>query len=168
MNTTEQFSRITDDIAYLVDEAEALTLVIDVVPATEKSSGITSILDMIYLIDHAQLTYFRPLVEQLFSLPKVQASLPDFRTTADFSSIQHESTEAVLKNLIRNRKSFVAYLQAAGQDCIEKAGEINGQTRTIADVLQEMIVFERQQLKLVAERVLAIDRSNQNKGKPQQ
>lgn len=166
MNTKELFNRLTDDVAYLIDEAQALILVIDVVPVTEKRGGIESMLDMIYLIDHAQLTYYRPLTEQIFSLPKVKTEAADFRKTVDFDAQTYESPAKVLQELIQNRKAFVAYLQAAGEESITKTGLINGQERSIADLLNEMVAFERQQLKQLAERVLSIDRSKQNQGMP--
>ncbi|MCC5932911.1 MAG: hypothetical protein LAT75_07075 [Candidatus Cyclonatronum sp.] len=166
MNTNELFSRLTNDAAYLIDEAQALMLVIDVVPVAEKRGGIESMLDMIYLIDHAQQTYYRPLIEKIFSLPDPNAATQDFRKTVDYDAQLHESPAAVLKSIIENRRSFVDYLKAIGQDHILKTGIINSEEQSIAGLLQEMIAFERQQLKLVAERVLSIDRSKQEQGKP--
>lgn len=166
MNTTEQFSRLKDDVAYLIDEAQALIMVIDVVPAAEKRGGIESMLDMIYLIDHAQQTYYRPLIEQIFSLPEVKTDTADFRKTVDYSSQTYESAAALLQKLIGNRRTLVEYLEAAGEKSLLKTGHINGAERSIADLLLEMVAFERQQLKLVAERVLSIDRSKQNQGMP--
>lgn len=166
MNTTEQFRSLIDDVAYLTDEAQALIKVIDVVPAAEKRGGLESMLDMLYLIDHAQLTYYRPLIEQVFSLPEVKTEAADFRKTIDLSKQTYGSAASLLQGMIENRRKLVKYLEAAGHDSLLKSGQINGAERSIADLLQEMVAFERQQLKLVAERVMAIDRSKQPQGKP--
>lgn len=162
----EKIKSIISDAAYLVDEAEALIYVIDSVPVSEKTPGMESIIEMIALIDHAQQTYYRPLCEHLFSVPNMDEKPEDFKSSFKLTEDEAEKPKEVLKRISQNRASLMAFISKIPFEDLRIKGKINGKERTIAGLLEEMVVFERKQLKLVAERVLAIDNSLNQSRKP--
>ncbi|MDX1586237.1 MAG: hypothetical protein R3222_05815, partial [Balneolaceae bacterium] len=68
--TQEQLDTLTEDASYLQDEAEALQYVIETVPYTETPPDGRSIAEMLMLIDHAQVNYYRPILEDAFKNPR--------------------------------------------------------------------------------------------------
>ncbi|MCH8556322.1 MAG: hypothetical protein LAT84_00810 [Balneolia bacterium] len=162
----DQIKSIISDADYLVDEAEALIYVIDNVPVSEKAPGMESIIELIALIDHAQQTYYRPLSEHLFSVPNMDEKPGDFKSSFKLSDDEAAKPKEILKRISKNRASFIAFISKIPVDDLRIKGRINGQEMTIARLLEEMVIFERKQLKLVAERVLAIDNSLNQSRKP--
>ncbi len=157
--TNEELKRIKEDAAYLIDEAEALTYVIDSVPATDKAGGIDSITEMIALIDHAQQTYYRPACERLYSVPNVDEKLRDFRETFSAGTYDTGNAEKLLRGITKNRAGFMDFINKLPLEDLQQKGQINGEEACIASLLEEMIVFERRQLRDVAERILSIDKN---------
>jgi len=153
----EHLKSLISDASYLVDEAEALTYVIGSVPVSEKTAGIDSILEMIAIIDHAQQTYYRPLAERLFSVPNVNTQATDFRTTFALDETEANDPVRVLKRIAKHRVGFMNFISKLPLRDLRTEGKVNGKSCTIASLLEEMVNFERKQLKLVAERILSID-----------
>lgn len=163
--TDEHLKRILSDVEYLIDEAEALTYVIDAVPVGEKAAGVESMMEMLQLIDHAQLSYYRPLIERLYSVPRVDEQPRDFRNS--FEDIKKQSgpapenekkeVKALLKTIAANRRNLLEFVNKLPVEDLRQYGQINGRQQSIADLLEEMVVFERKQLKNIAERILSLD-----------
>lgn len=169
----DHLKRILGDVEYLIDEAEALIYVIDGVPVAEKAAGVESMMEMMALIDHAQISYYRPLIERIYSVPKVDERPADFRETfkqqnessAD-SEDEKEQVQELLQSIAKNRRGLLTFVNKLPLTELRQQGNINGVTRSIADLLEEMVNFERQQLKQIAERILTLD-SNMNSGRGQ-
>lgn len=177
MNYSEDhLKRILSDVEYLIDEAEALTSVIDAVPVGEKAAGVESMLDMMALIDHAQLQYYRPLIESLYSVPDFESAPKDFRSSykdelnrqqvSPDTTPDKERVRSLLKSIAGNRRELLQFVNKLPLDDLRQTGKINGENKSIADLLEDMVVFERSQLKAVAERVLALD-NNMKPGREQ-
>ncbi len=164
--TDDHLSRIKDDAAYLIDEAEALSYVIDSVPTADKAQGIKSIAEMIALIDHAQQSYYRPACERLYSVPEVNEKLTDFNATFDAGMYETDDTGKLLSHISRNRTGFLNFINELQNDELRHTGTVNGEEVSIAGLLEEMVTFERRQLREVAERILAIDKNINKSQKP--
>jgi hypothetical protein len=153
----DSIQALLEDTAYLIDETEALGYVIETVPVYEKPTGSHSILEMIALIDYAQSFYFKPIVERLFTEAKPNISVDDFRKSFDSDKYSSEKISDVLKKMGKNRAALVIYLKKLPESSFYEKGIVNGKEQTIAGIINDMVKFERNQLRLVAERVLAID-----------
>lgn len=165
-HSEENLKHILSDVEYLIDEAEALTYVIDAVPVGEKAAGVESMMEMMALIDHAQLYYYRPLIEKLYSVPDVDEQPRDFhatfkertpQTTEPVPGDEKEEVQKLLKAIADNRRGLLEFVNKLPTAELRQQGKINGSPKSIADLLEEMVIFERQQLKGVAERILSLD-----------
>ncbi|MCH8567734.1 MAG: hypothetical protein LAT67_05700 [Balneolales bacterium] len=156
--------RIISDIAYLNDEIYGLKQLIDVVPATEKSKGILSILDMISLIEYAQQSFYRPAAEQIFAENKPVIAFTDFEETftPDIEN-KPEGIKAVLSSLNESRTSFVKFLGQIEPIDFSRTGTINGVETELYQVLEHMISFERKKFREIAERILTLENTDRNK-----
>ena len=163
-HTDDHLKRILGDVEYLIDEAEALSYVIDAVPVGEKAAGVESMMEMLALIDHAQLSYYRPLIEQLYSVPEVDEHPQDFRSS--FKQLNEtnaapgndkQEVKELLRQIAENRRGLLTFVQELPLRDLRVQGSINGTSQSIADLLEEMVIFERKQLKSIAERILSLD-----------
>jgi hypothetical protein len=153
----DQFRKLVDDSAYLQDEVEALKYVISSVPYDEKPAGKHSILEMVALIDHAQQNYFRVALKQLLSdHPDGSGLQEDFRKTYDTSEVNGKGVDRVLDKIIKHRAAIVSMLAKTTEIDLQRTMNVRGRKKGITDFLEEMVQFERLQLKQVAERVLTI------------
>lgn len=153
----DQLRKLVDDAAYLQDEVEALKYVISSVPYDEKPGGKASILDMVALIGHAQQNYFRVAVSQILDKKaSPDLDLEDFRKTFNPDEPDNKSVEKILDKIIKHRAAFISMLSNLTPADLEKSVRIRGKQKNIQTLLDEMLQFERVQLKQVAERVLAI------------
>lgn len=153
----DQFKKMVDDAAYLQDEVEALKYVINSVPYDEKPGGKPSILEMVAIIDHAQQNHFRLVIEKIMT--GRTASVPDqedFRKSFSPAQIEGKSVDRVLEKIIKHRAAIISMLGKVSPADLQKTVSIRGKEKNIHGLLEEMIQFERSQLRQVAERVLTI------------
>ncbi|MFU8860725.1 MAG: hypothetical protein ACNA8K_09890 [Cyclonatronaceae bacterium] len=153
----DQFKKMVDDAAYLQDEVEALKYVIKSVPYEEKPGGKFSILEMVALIDHAQQNHFRLAIEKILT-GRTQSALDqeDYRKSFSPSQIEGKSADRVLEKIIKHRAAIISMLGRVVPADLHKTVSIRGKEKNIHDLLEEMLQFERSQLRQVAERVLTI------------
>ncbi len=156
--STERINNVLQDAAYLTDEAEALKYVISAIPVNEKPPGGASVFEMLAIIDHAQISYYRPLIEQILVKPGSSTNVQHFEKTFDPEKYEAGNTDKLLGKMSKNRVSFITYLKKMAVSDLQKKGEVNGSTRSCAQLLEEMTQFERQQLRKIADRVLSIDK----------
>ncbi len=156
----ENLEHLREDATYLQDEIEALKYVIHDIPFEEKPGGTESILEMVALIDHAQVTYYRPILEQYRkkSNPDMTQINRNFHQSFILEMKEGDTVETVLNRIIKHR---AALLNLASQiPAIEWQKKViaDGRDKTLFDIFEEMVHFERQQLKKVADRVMSIER----------
>ncbi|HKJ31620.1 MAG TPA: hypothetical protein VKA34_07320 [Balneolales bacterium] len=156
---------VLEDATYLQDEIEALKYVIQEVPFDEKPGGVESIIEMIALIDHAQLQFYRPILEEIKSnnRPDFKKINPDFKNTFEFEMKEGESVEKVLDRIIKHRAALINIANSIPVITWQKKVTINHRDKSLFQIMQEMIQFERAQLKKVADRVMALGKEKQQK-----
>jgi hypothetical protein len=153
----DQLKKLVEDAAYLQDEVEALKYVINSVPYDEKPGGRHSILEMVALIDHAQQNHFRLAMQQILAGRKdVAFDQEDFRKSFSPDQIEGKSVDRVLEKIIKHRAAIISMLGKVTPADLHKTVNIRGKDKNIHMLLDEMLQFDRAQLKQVAERVLAI------------
>ncbi len=191
--TSEDCDRLLADVAYLQDEMNALKPMISAVPARERPLGQDSIIDMIARIGHVQSRYYFPALKQCRE--KLNDRHSPYMGDSDGSGSEHIgsdndinvffsqeqtfdpavyddlSTEQIIDSISKGRNQLVEMLGSKPEKLFrqkvplkhEKAGE----TREIPiyDMVSEMVLFERKQLKQVADRVLSIDLEKNTTGK---
>ncbi len=154
-----QIDQLVDDVSYLQDEVEALKYVIHSVPYEEKPAGKESIIEMVALIDHAQKVFYRPFVELVTGFAKPEEPIEeDFRKTFDFDLEKYESVDALLDKIVKHRAALLSVLLKMNVIDWNKKGSVKGKIKTVFAVVTEMVEFERNQLKMVADRVMSMER----------
>ncbi len=158
MDTGKDAVRNTlSDVEYLLDEIEALKYVVHTVPVYERPGENLSICELIRLIDHAQTEYFRPNIEKITSSkdknlksPVIQVFVRDFKSNRlDPEAEKEKGIESYLSKIIKHRASLISFLSGISY-------ESHPERKKISEVLNEMVLFERDLLKQVADRVLSI------------
>ncbi|MEX0780487.1 MAG: DinB family protein [Balneolales bacterium] len=161
--------QLLDHATYLQDELTALKLVIPSVPHSEKPLGQDSIIEMIMMIDHAQTTYYKPLIDRIFSEanPAINGD-DDFQATfKPLSESDEPDPDEVIDAVITNRSTLLELLERLPEKEWGRTAQRNGEETTIAELVNEMVEFERRKFKEIAERVLLIDDSRSAPKPPQ-
>jgi hypothetical protein len=155
--TQEQYDQLVDDIGYLQDEAEALKYVIDQVPYTEKPPDGYSIYSLLKLLDHAQVNYFRPVVESVFAEHRT-LNLSDFDHFQDSFSEPGEDEpdiNRVLNKIIKHRAALInVFNKIPLIDWERGIKDSNGDIISLYNFAGNMVKSERKILKEIADLVL--------------
>lgn len=151
----DDLNRLIEDATYLQDEAEAMQYVIDNVPYDESPPGGRSISEMLLLIDHAQLSYYRPILEEAVesSRPTHLENYTHFKETFDPDEEKLKDVQKILKKLAKHRAGVVNALRNVPLIDWETAVYRDDQQVLLYDFMQEMIRFERDMLKDIADQV---------------
>jgi hypothetical protein len=155
--TQEQYEQLIDDAAYLQDEAEALSYVIDSVPYGDNPPDGLSIYSMLQLIDHAQVSYYRPVIEKVFSEVR-EIKLSEFDSYKETFVPDKEDEldiQKILRKIGKHRAALINVFKNIPLIDWERTlvGE-HGQPVTLHSFAREMITGERQLLKKIADLVL--------------
>lgn len=138
-------SDLRNDIAYLVEEINALKNFMDFIPFTEKPAEGTSILDLFREIDDLQCALYRA-VAQVYE-------------TGDPLSIESTSRDdpvAVLDRIVFNREQMVKLLDTIPEPEWDKSIEAGSEKASMMTLLKGMVMEERQILKRISEQVMAM------------
>lgn len=153
----EQIDQLTDDAAYLQDEAEALTYLISQVPYdTDPPDGL-SIYSMLRLIDHAQKNYVRPVIEKVFSENRTLILTEErhFRNTFEKDESEEKDVQRVLRKIIKHRAALISMIKKIPLIDWERTLEDElGKKISLYTFTREMIAEERRILKEIADLVL--------------
>lgn len=161
--TQEKFDKLVEDASYLQDEAEALKYVIDEVPYGETPPGGQSIIEMLLLIDHAQLSYYRPVLEKAFNDPR-PTHLKDFDYFEESFVLdpgKAENIQNVLSKIAKHRAGLVNVIKNIPLIDWESKIYKDNKELTLFDFVRQMIRFERSKLKEIADLVLVFDQEKQ-------
>lgn len=149
---------LIEDLAYIQDELEALKYVITSVPYDERPPGSVSIMDMIGLLKEQQEKYYRTLIEHASG--KKNINVEEIKPVSDDFQIPEDiSIEDLLNKTIKKRASYVNLLQNLPEDIWNERIGLEGDKVTIAELIENHISFDRNQLKKVAEHILALDKT---------
>jgi len=163
--TQEQLDELIEDAAYLQDEAEALKYVIESVPYTETPPDGKSISEMLLLIDHAQLTYYRPILEEAFKNPR-PTSLEDyehFRDTFEVDEEKLKDVQKLLSKIAKHRAGVVNVIKNIPLIDWEIGIYKGNKEITLYDFMQQMIRFDRSMLKQIADHVMMFEQEKQTR-----
>lgn len=163
--TQEQLDRLVEDVSYLQDEAEAMKYVIDEVPFKEAPPEGRSIAEMLLLIDHAQLSYYRPIIEDAIQNPR-PTHLKDYEHYLSTFELDEEKTndiQNVLSKIAKHRAGLVNAISKI--PLIDWETSIYGDNRNsiLYDFVREMIRFERSMLKEIADLVMVFNQDKQTR-----
>jgi hypothetical protein len=164
--TQEQFNELISDAEYLLDEAEALKYVIDSVPYDESPPDGMSIYNMLKLIDHAQVNYYRPITERVFAENRM-IRLSDFEHYKDtFEEVTEKDEMDIQKTLSKIIKHRAAVINVFKRISLidwerELKGE-RGESLILFDLASKMVRDERNILKEIADLVLIYQNERQH------
>lgn len=157
--------QLVEDASYLQDEADALQYVINDVPYDERPPGGKSIAEMLLLIDHAQLAYYRPILEESVD-SKRPTHLDDyihFRESFEVDEEKVKNIEKLLRKISKHRAGVVNAIKNIPLIDWETVVYRNDENLLLIDFMQEMIEFERNILKDIADQVKVYHQEKQNR-----
>jgi hypothetical protein len=163
--TRDQIEKLTNDAEYLVDEAEALKYVIESVPYDEPPPEGASILNMLKLIDHAQVSYYRPIIEKVFAENRVQklAWFEHYEETFDPVPKGEGDIQKILNKIVKHRAALLNSLKNISIIDWERVlKDVDGNEKYLIEFANEMIVNERKLLKDIADLVLIYQNEKQH------
>ena len=151
----EDLDRLIDDASYLQDEAEAMQYVIDDVPYAKTPPEGRSIAEMLLLIDHAQLSYFRPILEEAIDNPRPTHldNYTHFKEDFEKDEEKLEDVHKILKKIAKHRAGLVNAIKNISLIDWETVVYRDNDQLFLFDFMQEMIRFERGVLKDIADQV---------------
>jgi len=152
------------DVAYLKQEVSALKTVIEEVPYDESPPGGLSIMGILSLIDRGQTTFYKPVLEQVFTATgSIDAAnfKQDFETSFEYNTEDAPKIQTILDDLIEHREELINIIKKIPLSDWDKIIYINDSQINIAGFLESMIQFERSKLKDIADRVMVIGQQQQ-------
>lgn len=161
--TQEQLDQLVEDASYLQDEAEALKYVIDEVPYTETPPEGESIAEMLLLIDHAQLSYYRPVIESAYenTRPTHLKDFDHFSNTFELDKDKAKNIQKVLSKIVKHRAGVVNLFKKIPLIDWETIVYDGNREVYLFDFAREMIRFERGKLKDIADLVMVFNQEKQ-------
>jgi len=159
----EELDKLVDDASYLQDEAEAMQYVIDNVPYTDSPPEGKSIAELLLLIDHAQLSYYRPIMEEAIDNPR-PTHLDDythFRESFEADEEKIKDIQKTLRKLAKHRAGLVNAIKNISLIDWETILYRDDQQVLLYDFMQEMIRFERSILKDIADQVMVFNQEKE-------
>lgn len=163
--TQEQLDALVEDASYLQDEAEAMQYVIDNVPYTKSPPNGRSIAEMLLLIDHAQLSYYRPILEEAIDNPRPThlENFTHFRDDFEPDEDKMKDVQKTLRKIAKHRAGLVNAIKNISLIDWETVVYKDNQQILLFDFIQEMIRFERGILKDIADQVRMYNQEKQTK-----
>ena len=164
--TQDQLNELNSDAEYLLDEAEALKYVIDSVPYSETPPNGLSIYNMLKLIDHAQVDYYRPIIEKVFSDNRIVrlANYEHYKDTFEEVTDKDEiNIQKTLSKIIKHRAAVINVFK--GIPLIDWERELRGENSEsiiLFDLANKMLRDERKILKEIADLVLIYQNERQH------
>lgn len=159
----EELDKLVDDASYLQDEAEAMLYVIEDIPYDESPPDSKSVSEMLLLIDHAQITYYRPILEEAIDDPR-PTHLDDYTHFRDSFEVDEErlkNVQKTLKKIAKHRAGLVNVIKNIPLIDWETMLYRDNQKVLLFDFMKEMIRFERNVLKDIADQVMVYNQEKE-------
>ncbi len=162
---TQMFNTLLQDAAYLQEELNALKQVIGAIPYTERPLEQESVLDMITRIGYAQSACFLPAIQLVMQAGNMKTTIqPDYKKTFQPHDYDDIPVDTIIDRIIAERKLLISLLSEAPSSAIYDRNPVNVMgSKSLYELIEEMVNYERDQLKQVAERVLSIDIDHRSK-----
>lgn len=154
----KEIEHLLEDVAYLQDEAEALTYVIDEVPYDEETPDGESIRGYLTEISDAGADYYRPVIEKVIREHRT-VSLSD-RLSEDTESKDSDQKDPkeiakVIRGIGKQRASLISLLgRSTLYDWQKPLREEGGNEITLFRFVRSMVTRERALLKKIADLVM--------------
>lgn len=164
--TQESFEQIIEDATYLQDEAEALRYVIDTIPYNETPPDDSSILDKLLLLDHIQVSYYRPVFEMIESKSRKHVKAQNFSAFCDeFIPDSDDDTDVlkVLNKMAKHRAAIINILKKIPLIDWESTIYKNNSEISLYQFVRGMISKDREVLKEIADMVMVYQKESQSK-----
>lgn len=160
----EEVNRLIEDAAYLQDEADALQYVIESVPYDQSPPGKRSIGEILLLIDHAQTSYYRRILEDAVNSerPTHLDKFTHFEESFDFDG-EIEDIQKILRKISKHRAGVVNAIDNVSLIDWETVLYDNNQQLLLIHFMQQMIRFERDMLKKIASQVMEYSKEKETK-----
>ncbi len=159
MLNQDNHQMLVDDVAWLQEELELLKGMISIVPYLEKPLEQESVFDMIGKIGIACDSFYKPILKatvehkgdlHLSISRKVELDNPDKKPD------EKDITE-LLDQIKSSREELLDMMRSLQPAELNRKIYLKGETTTIEEVISDMVMFDRKQLKYIAERTLALD-----------
>ena len=150
---------LIEDAAWLTEELESLKCILPELPYSDRPMGQESILDILAKIGAAHEQFFTPLINNLQTGGEGESSVEniDFETLQANQATFGDDPLKLLDKLISQRLSLVATLEKLDESAIHGMISLKTGDTDVFTLINRMILFDRSQLKKVAERMLAMD-----------
>lgn len=160
----EEVNRLIEDAAYLQDEADALQYVIESVPYDQSPPGKRSIGEILLLIDHAQTSYYRPILEDAVNSerPTHIDKFTHFEESFAFDG-KIEDIQKILRKISKHRAGVVNAINNVPLIDWETTIYNDEQQLLLIHFMQQMIRFERGMLKNIASQVMEYSKEKETK-----
>jgi len=163
--TREQVDSLVQHSSWLQQEAEALRYVIRTIPYDEKMPDGYSIQQELIRHEYLQRAYYRPIVDQVHTSRSVRNPVPGIQEIIDSFDPGAEKPaeiEKTLSRIAKQRAAIVTVLEKLPLIDWEQMIELESGTRqSIFDLVEQMIVRDREVLKSIADMVLVFQKENQ-------
>lgn len=161
----EELDQLVSDASYLQDEAEAMQYVIDNVPYQKTPPEGKSIAEMLLLIDHAQLSYYRPILEEAIDNPRPVhlENYTHFEETFEVDEEKVNNIQKMLRKIAKHRAGLVNAIKNISLIDWETVIYRNDKELLLFDFMREMIHFERNTLKDIADQIRAYNQEKETK-----
>lgn len=163
--TQKDVDQLVEDASYLQDEADALQYVINDVPYDERPPGGRSIAEMLLLIDHAQLAFYRPVLEEAVDNPR-PTHLEDFihfKESFEVDEDKVKNIEKLLRKISKHRAGVVNAIDNVPLIDWETVVYRDEDQLLLLDFMREMVTFERNMLKEIADLVKVYNQEKENR-----
>jgi hypothetical protein len=159
----EELENLVEDAAYLQDEAEAMQYVIDDVPYNESPPEGQSIAEMLLLIDHAQVNYYRPILEEATdnTRPTHLEDFEHFKDTFEPDEERLKDVQKILRKLAKHRAGMANAIKNTPLIDWETIIYENDKQVLLFDFIKGMIRFEREILKKIADQILVFNQEKE-------
>lgn len=155
--TKEHVSQLSQQAGILLDEIEALKYSLTDISFDSKEEGERySLIELVCLLDYAQETYYKPIIESLMKKDRPRASrLENYETTFVYEADSEKTHEELLNKVIKHRAALINFLSRLSPIDWDRSIYVNSTRKTIYDLVTEMTEFDKRQLKTIADRVMA-------------
>ncbi len=150
---------LIEDAGWLQEEMKLLKTIIDVIPYDDRPLEQESVLDVVAKIGYACDNYFKPLIHNAVNCNDDLDMTPSSHFDSHYSIEYHEGRSALelLDHIIETRSEVQGLLKSLQPKEFDRIMYLKEGEVTLEKLLRDMVMYDRKQLKKVAERVLTID-----------
>ncbi len=153
------FRNLIQDAAWLTEELESLKQMLPEIPFADRPLGQESVLDILARIGTAHDQFFLPVFDRVQRREANAAPglSSNFETRLKKATTSEEDPLKLLDMLISQRIALVGTLEKLDASAILRDISFKDGKTDVLTLIARMVRFDRNQLKQIAERMLAMD-----------